>query len=104
MKDLTPISIFTAPKNTGPVDIIKKIKEDPLYKIQKKEEENLKQLLKNPVRMKQLREITERQERQRRISESSSTAKSKKRKKHEKKEDAQNQVLAAHLIRTLSWL
>lgn len=74
-KDLTPLSIFSS-QGSGPIDVIKKIKEDPLYQIQKKEEESLKQLLKNPVRMKELEE---------RIKERQSKVKTKKSKKDKKK-------------------
>ncbi|CAG7836379.1 unnamed protein product [Allacma fusca] len=76
-KDLTPVSIFANPRTQGPIDVIRKIKEDPLYQIQKKEEENLRQLLNNPVKMKQLRDMAE----QKKLSESKRTRKNKRPKK-----------------------
>jgi len=75
-KDLTPMSIFSQ-RTTGPVDVIRKIKEDPLYQIQKKEEESWKQLLKNPVKMKQLQQLAD--------ERSQSSSKSKKHKKKHKR-------------------
>lgn len=39
------------------VDLARKIQEDPLYAIKKKEMETRNQLLKNPVKLKQLREL-----------------------------------------------
>ena len=40
-----------------PVDLLRKQQEDPLYAIKKKEMETKSQLLKNPVRLKQLRDM-----------------------------------------------
>lgn len=39
------------------VDLARKLQEDPLYAIKKKEMETKSQLLKNPVRLKQLRDL-----------------------------------------------
>lgn len=39
------------------VDLARKMQEDPLYAIKKKEIETRNQLLKNPVKLKQLREL-----------------------------------------------
>lgn len=39
------------------VDLVRKMQEDPLYTIKKKEMENRSQLLKNPVKLKQLKEL-----------------------------------------------
>lgn len=39
------------------VDLARKIQEDPLYAIKKKEMETRNQLLKNPVKLKQLKEL-----------------------------------------------
>lgn len=42
------------------VDLARKIQEDPLYIIKKKEMETKNQLLKNPVKLKQLKELVSR--------------------------------------------
>lgn len=39
------------------VDLVRKMQEDPLYTIKKKEMESKSQLLKNPVKLKQLKEM-----------------------------------------------
>lgn len=39
------------------VDLARKMQEDPLYAIKKKEMETRNQLLKNPVKLKQLRQL-----------------------------------------------
>lgn len=39
------------------VDLARKMQEDPLYAIKKKEIETRNQLLKNPIKLKQLREL-----------------------------------------------
>ncbi len=44
------------------IDLANKIREDPLYLIKKKEIEQKKRILENPVRLKQLKELLERQE------------------------------------------
>ncbi|XP_012525450.1 pre-mRNA-splicing factor CWC25 homolog [Monomorium pharaonis] len=46
---------------TEQVDLARKIQEDPLYAIKKKEMESRNQLLKNPVKLKQLKELLEQQ-------------------------------------------
>lgn len=43
------------------VDLVRKMQEDPLYAIKKKEMETRNQLLKNPVKLKQLRQLLEQQ-------------------------------------------
>lgn len=43
------------------VDLVRKIQEDPLYAIKKKEIETRNQLLKNPVKLKQLRQLLDQQ-------------------------------------------
>ncbi len=47
---------------TSTIDLANKIREDPLYLIKKKEIEQKKKILENPVRLKQLKELLERQE------------------------------------------
>jgi hypothetical protein len=47
---------------TTTIDLANKIREDPLYLIKKKEIEQRKKILDNPVRLKQLKELLERQE------------------------------------------
>jgi len=47
---------------TSTIDLANKIREDPLYLIKKKEIEQKKRILDNPVRLKQLKELLERQE------------------------------------------
>jgi hypothetical protein len=47
---------------TSTIDLANKIREDPLYLIKKKEIEQKKRILENPVRLKQLKELLERQE------------------------------------------
>ncbi|CAF2789239.1 unnamed protein product [Rotaria sp. Silwood2] len=47
---------------TSTTDLANKIREDPLYLIKKKEIEQKKRILENPVRLKQLKELLERQE------------------------------------------
>ena len=44
------------------IDVANKIREDPLYLIKKKEIEQRKKILENPVRLKQLNELLERQQ------------------------------------------
>ncbi|XP_018358208.1 PREDICTED: pre-mRNA-splicing factor CWC25 homolog isoform X1 [Trachymyrmex cornetzi] len=60
------------------VDLARKIQEDPLYSIKKKEMETRNQLLKNPVKLKQLKELLEQ----------SSKNKSEKKKKRLKQSDS----------------
>jgi len=53
-EDNVPNSLFGSASESVVVDLANKIREDPLFVIRKQEEENKKQLLNNPVRMKQL--------------------------------------------------
>jgi len=53
-EDNVPNSLFGSASDSVVVDLANKIREDPLFVIRKQEEENKKQLLNNPVRMKQL--------------------------------------------------
>ena len=55
-----PVPDDLAPTST--IDLASKIREDPLYLIKKKEIEQRKRILDNPVRLKQLKELLERQE------------------------------------------
>ncbi|XP_066991732.1 pre-mRNA-splicing factor CWC25 homolog [Anabrus simplex] len=64
-----PTSIFSG--GNEQVDLARKLQEDPLFAIRKKEIESRSQILKNPVKLKQLRELIKEQ-------------KSKKQKKHKK--------------------
>ncbi|XP_016907306.2 pre-mRNA-splicing factor CWC25 homolog [Apis cerana] len=61
------------------VDLVRKMQEDPLYAIKKKEMETRNQLLKNPVKLKQLRQLLEQQ-----------TKKDKSEKKKKKKRNRQD--------------
>ncbi|CAL1687752.1 unnamed protein product [Lasius platythorax] len=61
------------------VDLVRKMQEDPLYAIKKKEMESRSQLLKNPVKLKQLKELLEQQSRK---------SKSEKKKKKSKQKDS----------------
>lgn len=65
------------------VDLVRKMQEDPLYTIKKKEMENRSQLLKNPVKLKQLKQMLEEQS-----SKSKRVKKSKKEKKKSKRKDS----------------
>ena len=47
---------------TSTIDLANKIREDPLYLIKKREIEQKKNILDNPVRLKQLKELLERKE------------------------------------------
>ena len=59
---------------TSTVDLANKIREDPLFLIKKREIEETKRLLDNPVRLKQIKELLEQQE--------SASSSHKKRKRH----------------------
>lgn len=48
--------------STSTIDLANKIREDPLYLIKKREIEQRKRILENPVRLQQLKELVERQE------------------------------------------
>lgn len=52
-----PTSNFSLSVTENQVDIVRKLQEDPLYLIQKREIESREQLLKNPRKMKQLQEM-----------------------------------------------
>ncbi|XP_073988387.1 pre-mRNA-splicing factor CWC25 homolog [Rhodnius prolixus] len=56
-KDITPASIFTNSCSNIQVDVIRKLKEDPLEQIRQKELETRKQLLKNPVKLKKIQNM-----------------------------------------------
>ncbi|XP_063815771.1 pre-mRNA-splicing factor CWC25 homolog [Pseudophryne corroboree] len=72
---LLPGSIFTASGATSSLDIANKIREDPLFMIRKREDEKRREVLKNPVKMKKIRELLQ----------TSLEKKSKNKKKKEKK-------------------
>ncbi|KAJ9579707.1 hypothetical protein L9F63_004633 [Diploptera punctata] len=55
--DCLPTSIFSG--GDEQVDMARKLQEDPLYLIKKKEIESRSQILKNPVKLKQLQELVE---------------------------------------------
>lgn len=69
------------------VDLVRKMQEDPLYAIKKKEMENRSQLLKNPVKLKQLKQLLEQQS-----HKSKSKKKSKKEKKSEQKDSSEDEA------------
>ena len=52
-------------KANDPRDLAKKVREDPMFLIKKKEQEAIRDLKSNPVRMKQLREVRWQRERER---------------------------------------
>ena len=52
-----PKRLLQKTENTEQVDIAKKILEDPLYAIRQKELEARKQLLNNPVKLKQIKQM-----------------------------------------------
>jgi hypothetical protein len=60
--DPQPNTISEDTTITSTIDLANKIREDPLYLIKKKEIEQKKRILDNPVRLKQLKELLERQE------------------------------------------
>ncbi|XP_078038642.1 uncharacterized protein LOC144470920 isoform X2 [Augochlora pura] len=68
------------------VDLARKMQEDPLYAIKKKEMETRNQLLKNPVKLKQLRQLLEQQ------SKKSKIEKKKKRKKQKQDIDSDDET------------
>ncbi|XP_053309893.1 pre-mRNA-splicing factor CWC25 homolog [Spea bombifrons] len=72
---LLPGSIFSASGAVSSLDMATKIREDPLFMIRKKEDEQKREVLKNPVKMKKIRELLQ----------SSLDKKSKKKKKEKKK-------------------
>ncbi|XP_068976338.1 pre-mRNA-splicing factor CWC25 homolog isoform X1 [Bombus flavifrons] len=68
------------------VDLARKMQEDPLYAIKKKEMETRNQLLKNPVKLKQLRQLLEQQ------SKKSKSEKKKKKNKQDIDSDDEAQL------------
>ncbi len=60
--DSQPTTVPEDNTTTSTIDLANKIREDPLYLIKKKEIEQKKKILENPVRLKQLKELLERQE------------------------------------------
>ncbi|XP_056403594.1 pre-mRNA-splicing factor CWC25 homolog isoform X2 [Hyla sarda] len=72
---LLPGSIFSSSGAASSLDIANKIREDPLFMIRKREDEKRREVLKNPVKMKKIRELLQ----------SSLDKKSKKKKKEKKK-------------------
>ncbi|KAE8574976.1 hypothetical protein XENTR_v10003651 [Xenopus tropicalis] len=72
---LLPGSIFSAAGASSTLDLANKIREDPLFMIRKREDEKKREVLKNPVKMKKIREMLQ----------SSLEKKSKKKKKEKKK-------------------
>ncbi|XP_015607740.1 pre-mRNA-splicing factor CWC25 homolog [Cephus cinctus] len=66
------------------VDLARKLQEDPLYAIKKKEMETRTQLLKNPVKLKQLKQLLEQQ------AKESKAEKSKKKNKKKNKHGSDN--------------
>ncbi|KAM4032704.1 pre-mRNA-splicing factor CWC25 homolog isoform 2-T2 [Anomaloglossus baeobatrachus] len=54
---LLPGSIFSKPGSASTLDIANKIREDPLFMIRKREDEKRREVLKNPVKMKKIREL-----------------------------------------------
>uniref|UniRef100_A0A8C5WFX6 CWC25 spliceosome associated protein homolog n=1 Tax=Leptobrachium leishanense TaxID=445787 RepID=A0A8C5WFX6_9ANUR len=58
---LLPGSIFNSSCASSALDIANKIREDPLFMIRKKEDEKKREVLKNPVKMKKIRELVSRQ-------------------------------------------
>ncbi|KAL0109857.1 hypothetical protein PUN28_013478 [Cardiocondyla obscurior] len=73
------------------VDLARKMQEDPLYVIKKKEIETRNQLLKNPVKLKQLKELLEQQ---------STKNKSQKKKKKLKEDSSEDEVNLDLLLTT----
>ncbi|KAL6254206.1 hypothetical protein P5V15_014828 [Pogonomyrmex californicus] len=74
------------------VDLARKIQEDPLYAIRKKEIESRNQLLKNPVKLKQLKELLEQQ--------SSKSKSEKKKKKSRQKNSSEDETKLDMLLAT----
>lgn len=75
---LLPGSIFAPVGANSALDMASKIREDPLFMIRKREEEKKKEVLKNPVKMKKIREMLQNS------LEKSEKKKKKKKKKHKK--------------------
>ncbi|KOC64564.1 Pre-mRNA-splicing factor CWC25 like protein [Habropoda laboriosa] len=77
------------------VDLARKMQEDPLYAIKKKEMETRNQLLKNPVKLKQLRQLLEQQSKK-----NKSEKKQKKKKKHKRDVDSDDEAQLDLLLTT----
>jgi hypothetical protein len=60
--DAKPNTVVEEDSTISTIDLANKIREDPLFLIRKKEIEQKKKILENPVRLKQLKELLERQE------------------------------------------
>ncbi|KAM4691910.1 pre-mRNA-splicing factor CWC25 homolog [Rhinophrynus dorsalis] len=76
---LLPGSIFSASGANTTLDIANKIREDPLFMIRKREDEQKREVLKNPVKMKKIREMLQ-------VSLDKKSKKKKKEKKKRRKE------------------
>ncbi|XP_076237523.1 uncharacterized protein LOC143181148 isoform X3 [Calliopsis andreniformis] len=74
------------------VDLARKMQEDPLYAIKKKEMETRNQLLKNPVKLKQLRQLLEQQ------SKEGKSEKKQKKKKKRQDEDSDDETKLDKLL------
>lgn len=73
-----PGSSFSSDANANtPADLAAKVRDDPLFLIRKKEEEKKKELINNPIKMKQLRQM---------LQDNLTKSKKKKDKKKKKKE------------------
>ncbi|XP_069490798.1 pre-mRNA-splicing factor CWC25 homolog [Ambystoma mexicanum] len=77
---LLPGSIFAPVGANSALDMASKIREDPLFMIRKREEEKKKEVLKNPVKMKKIREML-----QSSLDKSERKKKKKKHKKHKQR-------------------
>ncbi|CAL7947211.1 unnamed protein product [Xylocopa violacea] len=75
------------------VDLARKMQEDPLYAIKKKEMETRSQLLKNPVKLKQLQQLLEQQSKK-------SKSEKKKKKKHKQNIDSDDEAQLDLLLAT----
>ncbi|PNF42796.1 hypothetical protein B7P43_G13620 [Cryptotermes secundus] len=78
--DCLPSSVFSG--RSEQVDLARKLQEDPLYIIKKKEIESRSQILRNPVKLKQLQELIKEEK-----SKKTKKHKKDKRKKSEKKKN-----------------
>ncbi|XP_014271568.1 pre-mRNA-splicing factor CWC25 homolog isoform X2 [Halyomorpha halys] len=76
-KDCLPTSIFANAGSTVQVDVIRKLKEDPLEIIRQQEIDRRKQLLKNPVKLKKLQNMLKTKENNVSIKHSKSSEKKK---------------------------
>ncbi|XP_012281019.1 pre-mRNA-splicing factor CWC25 homolog isoform X2 [Orussus abietinus] len=74
------------------VDLARKLQEDPLYAIKKKEMETRTQLLKNPVKLKQLKELLEQQTKKSKTEKKLKKGKKKKKHKSDSEESDSNDL------------